>query len=114
VDFFLDEILNSIDMIENKTQKMSIEEFKSDEFLIDGIVRNLEIIGEAAKNVSKDIQNQFKEIPWKKIIGLRNIISHRYFKIDPEIVWVIITKDLPDLKPRVRKLKEILQNGSIS
>jgi uncharacterized protein with HEPN domain len=111
VEFFIDDILKSIEKIEDKTKQISIEEFKADEFLIDGIVRNLEIIGEAAKYIPKEIRNQFKEIPWKKIVGLRNIISHRYFKIDPEIVWVIIKKDLGDLKPNIRRIKETLQKG---
>jgi uncharacterized protein with HEPN domain len=64
-EFFVDDILKSIEKIENKTKLMSIEEFKADEFLIDGIVRNREIIGEAAKYIPKDIKNQFKEILWK-------------------------------------------------
>ena len=90
---------------------MSIDTFKADEFLMDGVIRNLEIIGEAAKYVPKETRAKYKELPWKQIIGMRNIASHGYFKIDPEIVWTIITKDLANLKSKAREIKDLLHKN---
>ena len=71
----------------------------------DAIVRQLTILGEAAKRVSEDFRNEHPEIPWKKIAGLRDVVVHDYFHIDLEKVWRIIREDLPDL---IEVLKRIV------
>ena len=72
------------------------------------MVRNLEIIGEAAKNIPADVRNKSSDIEWKKISGLRDILAHEYFGVDMEVLWDIITNKLPDLKREISKLcKEI-------
>ena len=63
--------------------------------VVDAVVRNFEIIGEAAKNIPDQIKEKYPEIPWKKMYGLRNLISHEYFGVDYEMIWQIITEDLP-------------------
>jgi uncharacterized protein with HEPN domain len=101
---FIKHILDNIDRIENFSKGMSQESLKNDELRQYAIVRAIEIIGEAVKNLPKDFKDDNKDIPWKDIIGTRDIMIHKYFGIDLEAVWDIIEKDLPDLKRKLKKL----------
>jgi len=87
---------------------LSYEEFIKDSKTKDAVVRNLEIIGEAAKVIPKDVQKRYDDIPWTQIIGMRNRLIHGYFIVDYKIVWHIITNELPDLK---RKMEKILKEA---
>jgi len=78
---FVEDILESIELIESYITDMNFEEFKNDRKTIDAVIRNLEIMGEAAKNISENIKKEFQNIDWKGLIGLRNGITHRYFGI---------------------------------
>ena len=71
---------------------------------MDAVVRNLEIIGEAAKHVSKTIRERNKDIPWSEMVSMRNKVTHEYFGVDMEILWKTITEDLPELKKKIKKL----------
>ncbi|MBS4028351.1 MAG: DUF86 domain-containing protein, partial [Ignavibacteriales bacterium] len=73
---FLEDILDCVRKIESYTNKLSFDDFTTFAMVVDAVVRNLEIIGEASKNIPKEIQNQSTEIPWQNIIGLRNRIIH--------------------------------------
>jgi uncharacterized protein with HEPN domain len=81
--------------------------FKQSYMTVDAVVRNFEIIGEAAKNVPDEVKAKYQEIPWRKMYGLRNLISHEYFGVDYEMIWEIITSDLPrnlaDIKEIIKK-----------
>lgn len=103
---FIEDIIESIDKIEDYIKDMSYEEFIDEQMVIDAVIRNLEVIGEAAKNLSDDIKNKYKNIPWKRIIGLRNIVIHGYFGIDLSIIWEIVTKNLQDIKPNIENINE--------
>lgn len=103
-DLFLKDILAAIRKIENYADKLTYEEFLKDELRQDGVVKNLEVIGEAAKNIPQDIKNRKPEIEWKKIAGLRDILTHEYFGINFEIVWDVIMNKIPDLKKNVTDL----------
>ncbi|PIR91067.1 hypothetical protein COU03_03235 [bacterium (Candidatus Gribaldobacteria) CG10_big_fil_rev_8_21_14_0_10_41_12] len=105
---FLFDILASVDAIEGYFDKISKKEFFETHLLQDGVVRRLEIIGEAAKNIPLRIRNQNGEIPWKKIVGLRNIITHEYFGVNLERVWNIVKDDLPELKKQIKKIYDDL------
>lgn len=65
---------------------------------IDAVVRNLEIVGEAARYLPEEWRSRYSEIDWRRVIGFRNIVIHEYFAVDVEIVWVIATAQLSDLK----------------
>ncbi len=78
--------------------------FLKDELRQDAVVKNLEVIGEAVKNIPDDLKNRKPEIEWKKIAGLRDILTHGYFGINLEIVWDIIVNKIPDLKRNITDL----------
>lgn len=92
---YLQDIFDSLLKIENYTNEISYEKFVSSDEKIDAVVRNLEVIGEAAKNVSSDIQKTIPEIPWKSMIEMRNKVLHEYFGVDIEILWKTLKDDLP-------------------
>jgi uncharacterized protein with HEPN domain len=71
--------------------------------VVDAVVRNLEIIGEAAKNVPAEVQNKLQNVPWKKLTGIRNRIVHEYFGVDLNIIWFIIENELSQLKQTLSK-----------
>lgn len=79
--------------------------------IVDAVIRNFEIIGEASKNIPSDIQIKYSEIPWKKMYNLRNLISHEYFGIDYAMIWEIVKNNLP--KNRI-DLERIIKNEKIN
>ena len=97
----LEDILNAIAKIEKCTRHRSYKRFREEELLIDGVVRNSEIIGEASRNLPAAVKNRIPDIEWKKISGLRNILIHEYFGVDVEILWDIVKNKLPELKKTI-------------
>jgi uncharacterized protein with HEPN domain len=93
-----EDIIESINKIENYSKDISFEDFSESPIIIDAVVRNIEIIGEASKNVPVETQNKFKDIPWQKIKGIRNRIVHEYFSVDISIIWFIVKNELQSLK----------------
>ena len=87
---------------------MDHDRFIHDDKTIDAAIRNLEIIGEAAKNIPEDIKSKYPEIPWKAIAGMRDKLIHSYFGVSLSIVWETIKNDLPTLKYQIERiLKEL-------
>jgi uncharacterized protein with HEPN domain len=76
---------------------MDLQAFLQDRKTIDAVTRNLEIIGEAARQLSEEDRAQYPQIPWAQIVGLRHRIVHDYFGIDTELIWEIASKDAPEL-----------------
>jgi uncharacterized protein with HEPN domain len=77
---------------------------------VDAVIRNLEIIGEAAKNLPQDIKDKYPDVPWKRMIGLRNIAVHEYFGVDLSIIWEVVTKNLPETKGKIVEILEGLNS----
>ena len=100
----LEDILDCVNNIEGYTRGLAQEAFKEDRKTIDAVVRNLEIIGEAANSLPASYRESHDEIKWPQIIGLRNRIIHEYFDVDLDIVWFIIENELVPLKNRIEKL----------
>lgn len=101
---YLDDIIEAAKRIEKYTKGLTLEKFKKDNLVLDGVVRNLEIIGEAVKNIPTNVKDKHPDIEWKKIAGLRDILAHEYFGIDIEILWDIVENKLPDLKKELSRL----------
>lgn len=85
---------------------MTFEQFLSDDRTFDAIMRNLQIIGEAAKNVPQDIRVYYPEVEWRKIAGLRDILAHAYFSLENEILWDIVQNKIPPLLEQVQHILE--------
>ncbi len=103
----LEDIQESIEKIETYTLNFDFDSFVQNGMVIDAVVRNLEIIGEAANQIPDEIKVKFQNIPWRKIIGLRNRIIHEYFGVDISIIWYIIKNELPTLKTSIEKIISI-------
>ena len=102
----LQHIQDAILEIESYTNNISFEEFATNSMVLFASVKQLEIIGEAANNITEHFQKIYNEIEWRTIIGLRNLLVHQYFGIDEEIVWGIIQKDIPKLQEEVKQILE--------
>ncbi len=110
--FYLDDILLSMDRIAEYINGLEFKQFKQQYMIVDAVVRNFEIIGEASKHIPLEITSKYPSIPWKKMYGIRNIITHEYFGIDYEVIWEIAKNDLPLNRIELIKLieKENLQS----
>jgi len=103
---FLEHILESIEIIENHTKAVSKEKLFRNIIIQDAVIRRIEIIGEAVKNLPPDYKRKHPEIEWREIIGMRNKLIHEYFGVNLNVVWRTINKDIPQLKKQVSKLLE--------
>lgn len=92
---YLEDMFQSMQRIEEYLGELDFIEFKMTNMVVDAIIRNFEIIGEASKNIPAEIQGKYSEIPWRKMYGLRNLIAHEYFGIDYEMIWEIAKNHLP-------------------
>ena len=102
--FFLAHIRESIELIEKYVQNKKKDEFLKTNILQDSIIRRLEIIGEAVKNITDNLKEQYSNIEWKKISGMRDILIHQYFGIDLDLTWEVIKKDIPILKKQILRI----------
>ena len=101
---YLKDMLDSILKIEEFVGSMSYEDFVEDDKTSSAVVRKLEIIGEASKNIPEEIRQKYKDIPWSDMAKTRDKITHFYFGIDYEIVWKVIKERLPALKEQIKKM----------
>jgi len=102
-NIYLKDILQSIKKIEKYTKGITLSKFKKNSLVKDAVLRNLGVIGEAARRVLPLVQNDIQDVDWSKIIGLRNILIHEYFGVDDEIIWDVVVGKLPQLKQAVTK-----------
>jgi uncharacterized protein with HEPN domain len=103
-EVYLRDIVDAIRKIRKYIGKASQTGFFADEKSVDAVLRNLEIVGEAVKHVPAKIRTANPKIPWKKIAGLRDILSHEYFNVNADIVWDVIQNKLQPLERRVRAI----------
>ena len=102
----IEDIIESAERIEAYTEGQSFEDFKADNKTIDAVIRNFEIIGEAANNLSQCFKEENSGVDWHRIRGFRNRIVHAYFGIDYEVVWQVKELFLPALIEQLRNIKE--------
>jgi uncharacterized protein with HEPN domain len=109
---YLHHIIDAFLQIEHYTDGVTYEEFLSNRLLQDGVIRQLEVMGEAARNLSEDLRNEYPIIPWRQMISLRNRMIHAYFNVNLQIIWEIIQGDIPNLKQETMHILEILNQKS--
>lgn len=100
----VEDMLQACEDIEKAIHGISFKEFESDMFRYRTVERLFEILGEAANRIPKDLQEKYTDIPWKNIIGMRNIIIHAYEKVDASTLWGASKKDLSNLKQLLKKM----------
>ena len=103
---YIEDILDCIKKIEEYIGQMDCKDLKGDSKTADAIIRNLEIIGEASKNIPDPIKGQYSDVPWLDMADLRNRVAHGYFEINLEVVWNIIKGEIPKLKEQMKYILE--------
>lgn len=110
IELFLNDIIEAINRIEDYTESMDFLEFEKNNLVVDAVIRNLEVIGEASKYIPEEIRIKHPELPWTSIVGLKNIAIHKYFKIDLNIIWNILKRDIPETKKTITKILKGLES----
>jgi len=101
---FIKDILDAIEKIEEFVAGMDFEEFRDDDKTVSAVVRKLEIIGEATKNIPDEVRQRYPKLPWREMAKIRDKLIHGYFVVDHQIVWKVIEEELPLLKPQIEKI----------
>ncbi|MBU0483662.1 MAG: DUF86 domain-containing protein [Proteobacteria bacterium] len=104
IELLLADISEAMEKIRRYSAGMTIDSFQSDEKTADAVVRNLEIIGEAANRLPKEFHDKHSQIEWAKIVGLRHRIVHEYFGVDLVLIWQILQNDFPALQKSLEKI----------
>ena len=102
--FRVQDILNCIGKIERHTKGMTFNDFEEDDKTIDAVLRNLEIIGEAARHIPGEVKSAHPEVPWVEMQAMRNIVVHEYHGVNLKIIWQTVKENLHPLKPLLRKI----------
>jgi len=110
ISLYIKDILKNMGKAEKFIKDITYEDFALDEKTNYAVVRCIEIIGEAAKNIPENIRRKYSDIPWKKMAGMRDKISHFYFGIDMKKVWLAIKRDIPTIKPQISKMLKDISN----
>ena len=108
---FLSDIKEAINRIERYTKNVSYNSFVKNTKTQDAVVRNIEILGEAAKGISSELKKESSQIPWNKITGIRDRLIHNYFGVNYDIVWAVVNKELKNLKSEIDNLMQKIQNN---
>ncbi len=106
---YINDIVEYMERAEEHVRGVSRDEFLKDRKTGDAVIRCIEVIGEATKNIPEEIRNRYPDIPWRDMAGMRDKIIHGYFIVDFEEVWLAVKEDIPRLKPMIKKVLEDLE-----
>jgi len=110
---YLKHILDAIYRIEEYTKEVKYKDFMDKNLIQAGVMREIEIMGEATKRLTQEFKEKYPDIPWKKMAGTRDKLIHDYFGVDIDAVWHTVKQDIPALRVKVRKIiKELEPNSS--
>jgi len=107
---YIKDILANMEKAEKFVKDIDHDQFVEDEKTNYAVIRCIEIMGEASKHIPESIRQQYPQIPWRDIAGMRDKVIHFYFGIDIEKVWLVIKEDIPQIKPHIRKVFDDLQS----
>ena len=105
-NLYLQDILEAIERVEQYTRGMNLEEFSKSKITMDAVLRNLEIIGEAATQLPTDKKEKYNKVPWEDIQNFRIVAAHHYWKIDKVTIWDIIENQLNTLSQQIQEILE--------
>jgi uncharacterized protein with HEPN domain len=108
VRLYLEDILDSISKIERYIHGVDEQRFVDDVQLQDSVLRRLEVIGEATKNIPQSIRDKYPHIPWRNIAGLRDVLIHAYFGVNLHRTWKVVNEDIPDLRNKIQQVQQKL------
>ncbi|MDP2215785.1 MAG: DUF86 domain-containing protein [Methanolobus sp.] len=106
---YLQDILYAIKKVDDFTSDLTYDQFVEDEKTQFAVIRAIEVIGEAAKNIPDPVKNKHLSIPWRNITGMRDKLIHAYFGVDMEILWKAATIEVPGIEPKIRKILDSLE-----
>ena len=98
----LEHMLQAIERVRRYTKGKTFEDFITDDMMYYAVVKNIEILGEASNMLTEEFRTDHPQTPWKQVNGMRNYIVHEYFQVDNNVVWDVITNDLPLLEQQVK------------
>lgn len=101
---FLEDILECIEKIQQYVHGLSEKEFEENSEKQDAVIRRIEIIGEAVKNISTNTRSQYSFVKWREMAGMRDVVIHQYFGVTIGLVWRVAISDLPKLKPEIEAI----------
>lgn len=109
----LHHILASINRVSRYTEGKTYEDLQADDMMYYAVVKNIEIMGEAANMLTREFQTAHPETPWKMVKGMRNYIVHEYFQIDSAVVWDVVKRELPTLRQQIEKYLSDTNGGGM-
>ncbi len=110
VALYIKDILSNMQDAEQFIEGMSCQQFVDDKKTFNAVVRAMEVIGEAAKNVPPTLRAQYPTIPWKEMAGMRDKVTHFYFGVDRESIWIAVKERIPPLKPTIEQILKDLNS----
>jgi len=109
VEIYIKDIIEYMERAENHIKNFQLDQFLKDDKTCDAVIRCIEVIGEAAKNIPEEIRISYPSISWRDLAGMRDKIIHSYFTVDFNTVWLVVKEDIPKLKPMVKKVLEKME-----